>query len=68
MDYEKLINDNGMYLYRDDSFNTESVSLCFQAENGNRENADIPAAAIEQIANLIDFLIKSFIPLKFIVK
>ena len=39
MDYEKLINDNGMYLYRDDSFNTESVSLCFQAENGNRENA-----------------------------
>lgn len=39
MDYDKLINDNGMYLYRDDDFNTISVSMAFDANIGNRENA-----------------------------
>ena len=39
MDFENLINDNGMFLYKDDSFNTISVSLSFKAKSGNRENA-----------------------------
>lgn len=38
MDYDKLINDSGMYLYRDDSFNTTSISMCFDGEIGNRES------------------------------
>ena len=39
MDLEKLINDNGMFLYQDDSFNTITISLSFKAKDGNREDA-----------------------------
>lgn len=39
MDYDKLIDDNGVYLYKDDNFNTISVTLSFLADEGNRENA-----------------------------
>ncbi len=39
MDYDKLVNDDGVYLYKDDSFNTINASLDFIAETGNRENA-----------------------------
>ncbi|MBQ6285960.1 MAG: insulinase family protein [Bacilli bacterium] len=39
MDLSKLINDNGVYLYQDDSFNTIIMQLCFNSKNGNREDA-----------------------------
>lgn len=39
MDFNKLINNNGMYFYKDDSFNTISASFCFKGKVGNRENA-----------------------------
>ena len=39
MDYSKLLNDHGMYLYKDDNFNTIVVNLSWIAEQGNRENA-----------------------------
>lgn len=39
MDLSRLINDNGMYLYQDDSFNTINMQLCFLGEGGNKQDA-----------------------------
>ena len=39
MDYDRLVNDSGVYLYKDDNFNTISIVLSFLADKGNRENA-----------------------------
>ena len=39
MDYDKLINDRGVYLYKDDSFNTISICLSWLASNSDRDNA-----------------------------
>ena len=39
MDLSKLINDDGMYLYQDDSFNTINMQLCFSSERGNKQDA-----------------------------
>ena len=39
MDYSKLINDNGFYLYKDDSFNTIFLQIVFKREKGNFEDA-----------------------------
>ena len=39
MDYDNLIEDNGIYLYKDDSFNTISITLIFKRLSGNRMDA-----------------------------
>ena len=39
MNLDNLINDNGVYLYKDDSFQTIFTQLHFLAERGNREDA-----------------------------
>ena len=39
MDYDKLINDRGVYLYRDTNFNTISICLSWLASNSDRDNA-----------------------------
>ena len=39
MDYDRLINDRGIYLYKDDSFNTISICLSWLASNSDRDNA-----------------------------
>ena len=39
MDYDNLIEDNGIYLYKDDSFNTISITLIFKRDKGNRMDA-----------------------------
>lgn len=39
MNYDNLLNDNGMYFYKDDSFNTVYVQLSFLADKGNKEDA-----------------------------
>ena len=51
MDLSRLINDNGMYLYKDDSFNTINMQLCFLGEGGNKQDA------INYV--LCDYIIKS---------
>lgn len=39
MNYDSIINDNGIYLYKDNNFNTIFFKLIFEAENGNKESA-----------------------------
>ena len=39
MDYSKIINDNGFYLYKDDSFYTICLQMGFLREKGNFEDA-----------------------------
>ena len=39
MDLSRLINDNGVYLYQDDNFNTINIQLSFNGKVGNREDA-----------------------------
>ena len=39
MDYDNLIEDKGIYLYKDDSFNTISITLIFKRDKGNRMDA-----------------------------
>ena len=39
MNLNNLINDNGMYLYKDNSFNTISIQLDFLSKRGNKEFA-----------------------------
>jgi len=39
MNYDNLVNDNGVYLYKDNNFQTIYVVLNFLAERGNREDA-----------------------------
>jgi len=39
MDYNNLKNDNGVYLYKDDSFKTIYILLNFIASKGNKEDA-----------------------------
>lgn len=39
MDYDNLIEDRGIYLYKDDSFNTISITLIFKRDKGNRNDA-----------------------------
>lgn len=51
MDYDKLLNDDGFYLYKDDSFNTISFSMIFEADNSEKDNAIIRI--------LVDFLFKT---------
>ncbi len=50
MDFSKLINNNGMYLYEDDSFNTITMKLNFLAGSSNRDSAilDILCCYLEQ--------------------
>lgn len=38
MDINNLINDNGMYLYKDDSFNTINIELKFLIDNEEKNN------------------------------
>lgn len=38
MDIENLINDNGMYLYKDKSFNTINIALKFLIDNDEKNN------------------------------
>ncbi|MEE3342985.1 MAG: insulinase family protein [Bacilli bacterium] len=38
MDFDKLVNNNGIYLYEDNNFNTISIKLNFYGGAGNREN------------------------------
>lgn len=39
MDLSKLVNDNGVYLYQDDNFNTINILLTFLSENGPKQEA-----------------------------
>lgn len=39
MNLDNLINNNGVYLYKDDSFQTIYIQLHFLAERGNKEDA-----------------------------
>ena len=39
MDYDKIVDDNGFYLYKDDSFNTIFLQIAFQREKGNFQDA-----------------------------
>ena len=39
MDYNNIINDDGFYLYKDDSFNTLFLQMAFLREKGNFEDA-----------------------------
>ena len=39
MDYSNIVNDNGFYLYKDDSFNTLFLQIAFLREKGNFEDA-----------------------------
>lgn len=39
MDYDNLIEDNGIYLYKDDSLNTIFISLIFKRDKGNKNDA-----------------------------
>ena len=39
MDFNKIKNDNGFYLYQDDSFSTIFLQMCFLREKGNFEDA-----------------------------
>lgn len=39
MDYDNLIEDNGIYLYKDNSFNTIFITLIFKRLSGNKNDA-----------------------------
>lgn len=39
MKYNNLMNDNGVYLYKDNNFQTIYIQLAFLAKNGNKEDA-----------------------------
>ena len=41
MDFDRLVNNNGIYLYEDDSFNTITIKLSFLAGSTNRDCAVI---------------------------